>query len=166
MLLIKVLLQVAQFNPLLHPILAIWCICVVVQSLSHVRLFATLWTVACQAPLSMGFSRQKLECWSALPSPSPGDLPKPVIEPASLQSPALADGLFTTVLPGKPHLVYLRLHNPRTVSSYPFVRKAQDFSVEKYYQDLLFQVIDSLDVQKSLPIKSTKNMIMKNKLIS
>ena len=44
-----------------------------VQSLSHVRLFVTLWTVAHQAPLSMGFFRQ--EYWSGLPFPSPGDLP-------------------------------------------------------------------------------------------
>ena len=41
----------------------------------------TLWIVACQAPLSMGFSRQ--ECWSGLPFPSPGDLPKPGMEPSS-----------------------------------------------------------------------------------
>ena len=44
-----------------------------VKSLSRVRLFATPWTVAYQAPLSMGFSKQ--ECWSGLPFPSPGDLP-------------------------------------------------------------------------------------------
>ena len=52
----------------------------------------TLWTVAHQAPLSMGFSRQ--EYWSGLPSPPPGDLPNPGIEPVSLMSPALAS--FTT----------------------------------------------------------------------
>ena len=61
---------------------------------SHVRLFAMLWTVAHQAPLSIGFSRQ--EFWSGLPFPSPEDLPDPGIEPASLMSPALADGFFTT----------------------------------------------------------------------
>ena len=55
---------------------------------------ATLWTVACQAPLSMGFSRQ--EYWSRLPCPPPGDLPDPGIEPMSLMSPALAGGFFTT----------------------------------------------------------------------
>ena len=56
-------------------------LCVHVSAvLSHVRLFVTPWTVACQAPLSMGFSRQ--ECWSGLPFPSPGDLPDPGIEPA------------------------------------------------------------------------------------
>ena len=50
-----------------------------VKSLSHVRLFATPWTVAYQDPPSMGFSRQK--CWSGLPFPSPGDLPDPRIKP-------------------------------------------------------------------------------------
>ena len=54
----------------------------------------TLRTVAHQAPLSMGFSRQ--EYWSGLPCPSPGDLPDPGIEPVSLTSPALAGGFFTT----------------------------------------------------------------------
>ena len=54
----------------------------------------TLWTVACQAPLSMGFCRQ--EYWSGLPCPPPGDLPNPRIEPMSLMSPALASRFFTT----------------------------------------------------------------------
>ena len=52
-----------------------------VKSLSRVRLFAALWTVAYQAPLSMGFSRQ--EYWSGLLFPSPEDLPDPGIEPRS-----------------------------------------------------------------------------------
>ena len=59
------------------------------KSLSRVRLFATPWTVANQAPLSMGFSRQ--EYWSESPFPSPGDLPNPEIEPGS--PPLLADAL-------------------------------------------------------------------------
>ena len=54
----------------------------------------TLWTVACQAPLSMGFSRQ--EYWGGLPFPPPGDLPNPGIEPESLASPVLAGKFFTT----------------------------------------------------------------------
>ena len=58
---------------------------------SRVWLFATMWTVAHQAPLSMGFPRQ--EYWSELLFPSPGNLPDPGIEPAS---PALAGGFFTT----------------------------------------------------------------------
>ena len=69
------------------------CVCVCVQLLSHIRLFATLWTVAHQAPLSMGFSRQ--EYWSGLPFPTPGDLPHPGIEAIALASPLLAGGFFT-----------------------------------------------------------------------
>ena len=64
--------------------------------LSHfscVQLSATPWTVV-QVPLSTGFSRQ--EHWSGLPFPPPGDLPDPGNEPASLISPELAGGLFTT----------------------------------------------------------------------
>ena len=51
------------------------------QLLSRVRLFVTPWTVACQAPLSMGFSRQ--DCWNGLPCPPPGDLPDPGFKPTS-----------------------------------------------------------------------------------
>ena len=57
-------------------------------------LFVTLWTVARQAPLSMGFSRQ--EYWSRLPFPTLVDLPNPGIEPMSLMSPVLAVRFFTT----------------------------------------------------------------------
>ena len=56
------------------------CVCVSVYLPSHARLFATPWTVAHQAPLSMGFSRQ--EYWSELPFPPPGDLPKTGVEPS------------------------------------------------------------------------------------
>ena len=56
--------------------------------------FETPWTVAHQAPLSMGFSRQ--EYWSGSPFPSPGDLPDPGIQPTSPVSPALAGRFFTT----------------------------------------------------------------------
>ena len=57
----------------------------------------TSWTVACQAPLSTGFSRQ--EYWSGLPSPSPGDLSDPGIKPGS---PALQAGSLPTELSGNP----------------------------------------------------------------
>ena len=66
------------------------------RSLSRVQLFVTLWTVAYQAPLSMGFSRQ--EHWSGLPFPSPGDLHDPGIEPGS---PALQADALTSEPPGK-----------------------------------------------------------------
>ena len=63
---------------------------------SHSVVFnsATPWTVVCQAPLSMGFSRE--EDWSGLPWLPPGVFPDPGIEPMSLMSPALASGFFTT----------------------------------------------------------------------
>ena len=61
---------------------------------SCVRLFATLWTIAHQAPLFIGFSRQ--EHWSEWACPPPGDLPDPGIKPESPTSPALAGGFFTT----------------------------------------------------------------------
>ena len=78
-----------------------WCVCVFIRC--HVRLFVTAWTVAHQAPLSMGFFRQGH--WSGLPFPPPGDLPNPGIEPVALtMSPALQAGSFTPEPGGKPHL--------------------------------------------------------------
>ena len=78
----------------------------VCQSLSRVRLFVTPCTVACQAPLSIGFSRQGY--WSGLPFPFPGDLPDPGIEP---WSPALQADSLPPEPPGKP---------PTPFSSMPF----------------------------------------------
>ena len=69
-----------------------------VKSLSRAGLFATLWSIAHQAPLSMGFSRQ--EYWNGLPFPSPGDLPNPGIEP---WFPALQADALTSEPPGKEH---------------------------------------------------------------
>ena len=66
----------------------------VLSSFSHVQLFESPWTVAHQASLSMGCSRQ--EYWSGLPCPPPGELPNPRIKPSSLTLPALAGGFFTT----------------------------------------------------------------------
>ena len=73
--------------------------------LSHVQLFVTPWTIACQAPLSMGFSKQ--EYCSDLPCPPPGNLPNPEIKPYQdtrhpLVSSALAGGVCIIALPGKP----------------------------------------------------------------
>ena len=73
-----------------------------VKLLSRVQLFATPWTVAYQAPPSMGFSKQ--EYWSGLPFPSPGDLPNPGIEPGS---PSLQVDALTSEPPGKPPNKYL-----------------------------------------------------------
>ena len=71
-----------------------------VKSLSHVWLFAIPWTVAHQAPPSMGFSKQ--EYWSGLPYASPGDLPDPGTEPGS---PALQTDALPSEPPGKPSLI-------------------------------------------------------------
>ena len=76
------------------------CVCMrmcVLSCFSHVQLFATLWTIAHQTPLSMGFSKQ--EYWNGLPFPSPGDLPSPGIEPVS---PEVVGRFLTTVPRGKP----------------------------------------------------------------
>ena len=70
------------------------------KSLSCVQLFSTPWTVAYQALLFMGFSRQQY--WSGLLFLSPVDLPDPGIEQASPMSPTLAGGFSTTEPPGKP----------------------------------------------------------------
>ena len=93
------------------------------QSLSHVQLFMAPWTVALQAPLFMAFPRQ--ECWSGLPFPSPGDLPSPGMEPASLVS-CIVGRFFTTsatwealskshtVMSGalRPHRLHSSLNSP------------------------------------------------------
>ena len=75
----------------------------VLSCFSHVRLFATLWTVACQAPLSIGFSRQ--EYWSGLPCPPPGDLPNPC-----LLFPELAGRFFTLRHLGSPVNITCKIH--------------------------------------------------------
>ena len=77
------------------------CVCCLVIN-SYTTLFVTPWTVAHQAPLSMGFPRQ--EYWSGLPFPSPEDRPNPGIERAS---PTLAGRFFTTEPPEKPQLMIL-----------------------------------------------------------
>ena len=77
------------------------------MSLSRVQVFATTWTVAYQAPPSMGFSRQ--EYWSRLSFPSPRDLPDSGIEPGS---PAFQADALTSELPGKPSstlLIHIKL---------------------------------------------------------
>ena len=76
---------------------------------SRVQLCATLWTVARQAPLSTGFSRE--EYWSGLPFPPPGDLPDPGIEPTSLMFPSLVCGIFTTSATWKAQNTYILMPN-------------------------------------------------------
>ena len=73
------------------PVMNIACM---LKCFSHVHLFPTLWAVAHQFPLPMGFSRQ--EHWSGLPCPSSGNFPDPGIKPPCLTYPILADRFFTT----------------------------------------------------------------------
>ena len=80
----------------LQPLWRIVCACVL-SCFSHVQFFQSPWTVASQAPPSMGFSRQ--EYWSGLQFPSPGNLPDPGIEPVSVMSPALAGRFLYTNIP-------------------------------------------------------------------
>ena len=82
-----------DINPLSDVCVPSW----VLSCFSRVQLFATPWTVAHQAPLSMGFSKQ--EYWSGLPFPSSGNLPDPGIEP---RSPALQADAVLSEPPGKP----------------------------------------------------------------
>ena len=77
----------------------------VLYSIAQCRTLQTQWTVASQAPLSMGLSWQ--EYWTGLPSPSPGDLPDPGTERVSSVAPALAGRFFTTELPGKALYVHI-----------------------------------------------------------
>ena len=97
---------------------------------SHVRHFATLWTVACQAPLSMGFSMQ--EYWSGLPCSPPRDLPNLRIKPESLMSPALTGRFFTTsatwdaqtiqkIIVKRKKYIYIYTHFPFTLSAFYFI---------------------------------------------
>ena len=88
-----------------------WCVCahVCTCARSHVWLSVAAWTIAQQAPLSMEFFRQVY--WSGLPSSCPGDLPDPGVELTSFVSPALADGFFTTVPPGKSNIYVYSLNS-------------------------------------------------------
>ena len=88
---ILVMLTICPHGPRLM-IIALIIMCA--QSLRPVRLFVTLWTVACQTPLSMAFSRQ--QDWSGLPFPTPRDVPNSGPEPTSTDSPVLASRFFTT----------------------------------------------------------------------
>ena len=74
------------------------------RSSSRVQLCVTPWTAACQAPLSMGFSRQ--EHWSGLPCPPPRDLPDPGIEPTSPESLALQEDSLPLTHQGSPVIFY------------------------------------------------------------
>ena len=115
--------------------------------LSHVQLLATPWTVAHQAPLSMGFSRQ--EYWSGLPCPPPGGLPDPEIKP---RSPALQPDSLPSEPPGKPKntgvgnpslLQGIFLHRNRTrvscIAGKFFYQLSYQGSPEVYYMGMILR---------------------------
>ena len=92
------------WRPIVSLQYSIRCICVCLLShFSHAQLFGTLWTIARQAPLSMGSSWQ--EHWSGLLCPPPGDLPDPGIEPVFLKSPTLAGRFFITSTTWEAHSI-------------------------------------------------------------
>ena len=113
--------------------------------LSRIRLFATLWTVARQAPLSVGFLRQ--EHWSGLPFPPPGDLPNPGIKPLS---PALAGRFFSTELPGK-----LKGLKPKLVTP----KKGQ---FEGNLGTSSFPLTSSPSSVQNVPVKAQKKLNVQN----
>ena len=92
-----------------------------VSLVSHVPFFATPWTIACQAPLSVGFPRQ--EYWSGLPFPSPGDPPNPEIEP---RSPALqTDSLPLNHLKERSRGKRAKLSEPKSLYQAPLTQTAR-----------------------------------------
>ena len=105
----------STYSPVEPSLLTRSSVCVY-QSLSHVRLFATPWTAAHQAPLSMGFSRQQY--WNGWPCPPPGDLPDPGIEPTS---PTFGQIFYHLSHQGNPTTkevqeIYLSSNNPKVLS--------------------------------------------------
>ena len=91
-----------------HPLYSFsLCVCVWAQLFGCVQIFMASWTVVCQAPQFLGFSRQ--ECWSELPSPTPGDISNPRIKRMTLASPScIGRRIFTTESPGKPSFSFWR----------------------------------------------------------
>ena len=114
---------------------------------SHAQLFVTLWTIACQAPLSMGFSKQ--EYWSGLPGPAPGDLPNPGIESTSFKSPALAHGFFTTRSTWEDFLTMEHFFSE--ISHYPRVLRK---SLAKYGMNSKFLYLASQAMDKPVCLSS------------
>ena len=104
----------------------------------------TLWTVACQAPPSMAFSRQ--EYWSRLAFPSPGDLPDPGIEPKSPASPAVAGGFFTTMPPGNHSFIHSFMH--KSSGTYHMSGAAEEVGVSFPVGDLYPACLEGVGDEK------------------
>ena len=122
-----------------------------VKSLSHVRPFGTPWAIDCQAPPSVGFSRQ--EYWSGLPFPSPEDLPDPEIKPLP---PALTGGFFTTESPGKPCLCCLCLtyYTPIKLAIFFSLGLRFNATSQKGQASLVAQKIKNLPTMRQIWVQS------------
>ena len=107
-------------------------LCVCVCALSHVQLFVTPWTVACQAPLSIDSSRQGY--WSGFPFPAPGGLPEPGIE---LASPALADRFFIIAPPGKPIFILFLFESPCLLRTYAICLGTRYYDIVPFRKTLI-----------------------------
>ena len=120
--------MLAAYCCILRQLILIWrmCVCVRPQQLSCVWLFTTPWTIACQVPLSMEFSRQ--EYWIGLPFPTPVDLPDPGIEP---MPPALAGRFFTTVSHEKPSVQNMFSHKLSKTFMILFIKDTHTLEVKK-----------------------------------
>ena len=115
---------------------------VVVKSLKSCPALATMWTVACQAPLCMGFPSQ--EYWNGLPFPSPVNLPDPGIKLTSLMSPALAGEIFST----SATLKALRSAWLASVQPFSCISLCSTQTEQLYVKDLLLTVNPSLTEMK------------------
>ena len=107
-------------------------------TLSHftcVPLFVTLWTVARQAPLSTGFSRQ--EYWSGLPCPPPEDIPCPGLEPVSLTPPALEDRFFTTTITWETLYMLIIKHESYTLLEMQLLRRWEVSALKEVFPNTI-----------------------------
>ena len=108
--------------------------------------------IACQAPLSMGFSRQ--EYWDRLPFPPPGNLPDPGIKPVSLKSPALAGQLLTTSTTWEAHLAHTRLKNSKCLQGLIPFGGSQEESVSWLFN---FQLPEAIPISWLVALHSIFN---------
>ena len=133
-----------MFSPLAHrPLFAFALNTCVLSCFNHVWLFATLWTVAHRAPLSMGFSRQ--EYWSGLSWPPPEDLPNPGVEPTSPVFPASAGSSLPLAPPGN-SLVFV-LESP-----FPWYGHSHSYRMPYHPSESVKQVTCPVEIPKAVSV--------------
>ena len=125
-------------------------ICLLARLIQSCRLFATLWTIAHWAPVSMRFSRQ--EYWSGLPCPPPGDLPNSGIKPTCLTSVALIGGFFTTSASWEAHVIYCHASKASFSTDFTLSPSIEEEWSSKldFFSKSLFNVSPSLAISTSL----------------